>query len=240
MLFLSLPTSESEGTCRINGELAEYRVLQHHLEIRFQGAEAWSRRRILDASQDGDQIQYSCDDGPGSEEICTEVQSDLDSKGESYFWLAINGASVTGSSIPLPVTVRVRPTPELLIGFRSKAEQVAAQRFLLTAPIKTIGKFMKDEMPRKVKTGEVVCIRPENPKPPTGGTTIWEFGPSPKERIQRWRHELLKTIPGWEELVKREAKEYYRLKNIREQKKIRKGKRASKVAGPTKRPLPKK
>ena len=236
MLFISLPKSHSEGTCRINGAPAEYRVLQNHLEIRPQGAEAWSRRRILDASQDGDEIQYACDGGTESEEPSTEVQSDRDSKDDSYFWLAINGASVTASSMPLPMTVRVRPTPELLIGFRSEAAQIAAQRFFLTAPIKTIDKFMKHEMPRKIKAGELVCIKPNKPKPPTKGRTVWESGPSLEERVQRWKHELLKTIPGWEELVKREDEKQSRLETIREQRKMKNGKRASKAASPKKRP----
>jgi len=178
MLFISLPKSQSEGTCQINGAPAEYRVRQNHLEIRLQGAEVWSRRRILDASQDGDEIQYACDGGTESEEPSTEVESDLDSKDDSYFWLAINGASVTASGMPLPMTVRVRPTPELLIGFRSEAAQIAAQRFFLTAPIKTIDTFMKHEMPRKIRAGELVCIKPNKPKPPTKGRTVWESGPS--------------------------------------------------------------
>ena len=235
MLFLSLPKSQSQGTCRINGEPAEFRVLQHHLEIRFQGTEAWSRRRILDASQDGDQIQYSCDDGPGSEELSNDVKPDLDSTGDSYFWLAINGASVTASGVPLPVTVTVHPTPELLIGFRSNAEQVAAQRFFLTAPIKAIEKFMEHELANKIKAGELVCIKPDKPKPPTKGRTIWESGPSLEEMVQRWKHELWKTVPGWEELVKREDEKHSRLEMIREQRKIKK-KRASKTTGPKKRP----
>ena len=102
MLFLSLAKSEKEGTCRINGEPAEYRVLQHYLDIRIQGAEAWSRRRILDAYQDGDQIHYSCDDGTGTEELSNDVESDLDSTDDSNFRLAINGASVTASGVPWP------------------------------------------------------------------------------------------------------------------------------------------
>ena len=181
MLFISLPTSQPEGTCRINGTPAEFRVLQHHLEIRPLGAEAWSRRRILDASQDGDETQYACDDGLESEEPSNEFESDSDSKDDSYFWLAITGASVTASSMPLPKSVRVSPTPELLIGYRSINAQVAAQRFFLTAPIKTIDKFIKHEMPRKIKTRELVCIKPEKPKLPTRGRTIWESDPVSKE-----------------------------------------------------------
>lgn len=48
MLMLTLPRSEPTGTCRINGEPAEYRVAHDHLEIRYEGQEAWDRRRILD------------------------------------------------------------------------------------------------------------------------------------------------------------------------------------------------
>ena len=67
MLFLSLPKNEPTGTCRINGQRAEYRVHQDHLEFRYEGQEAWDRRRILDASDNGELIQYFCDDGQESE-----------------------------------------------------------------------------------------------------------------------------------------------------------------------------
>jgi len=73
MLFLTLPKHEPIGTCCINGQEAEYRVHRDHLEFRYEGQEAWNRRRILDASDDGELIQYFCDDGPGP---CREQEND--------------------------------------------------------------------------------------------------------------------------------------------------------------------
>ena len=36
---------------------------------------------------------------------------------------------------------------------------------------------MKIAMPLKIKNGEVVYIRPDNPEPPNQGPTIWGCGP---------------------------------------------------------------
>ena len=178
MLLLSLPKSEPAGTCRINGKPAEYRVDSEHLEFRFQGENAWDRRRILDAFQDGDLIRYSCDDGLGSPGPFVIVRPQaIPNQNEEFYWLAINGASCAASGFPIPRSIRVRPTPEQLIGFQSRDEQLAVQRFLLTAPITEIDRFMREKMPRKIKSGEAVYIRPDNPEPPTKGATIWDCGP---------------------------------------------------------------
>ncbi len=178
MLLLFLPKSKPTGHCRINGETAEYRVLQDHLEFRYEGLEAWDRRRILDSFLDGDLIRYTCDDGPDSEGPYIVIRPDaIPNSDEQFFWLAINGASVAASGVPMPMTVRVQPTPDQLIGIRTRDAQLAAQQFLLTAPIGEVDKFMKEEMPRKFNSGEVVYIRPENPEPPTRGQTAWELVP---------------------------------------------------------------
>lgn len=175
MLMISLPKSEPAGNCRINGRPAEYRVALDHLEFRYEGDEAWDRRRILDAFQDGDVIRYSCDDGPGSAGPYVILRPPLmPSPGEQFYWLAINGASCAASVVPLPLSVRARPTPEQLIGFRTREEQLAIQKFLITAPIGKVKKYLTKELPRKIKTGEVAYLRPHNPEPPTRGATMWE------------------------------------------------------------------
>ncbi len=177
MLMLTLPKSEPTGTCRINGESAQYRVSQDHLEFRYEGQEAWDRRRILDAFQDGDLIRYTCDNGPESEGPYVVVRPQTaPQQDEEFYWLAINGASCAASSVPLRPTLQVHPTPEQLIGFRTRDEQLSVQQFLLSAPIDEVEKFMREEMPRKVHAGEVLYIRPANPEPPTRGTTLWDLG----------------------------------------------------------------
>ena len=44
---------------------------------------------------------------------------------KTYYWIAINGASVTMSSLPLPRTITVKPVPQLLLGF-DRAEEAGA------------------------------------------------------------------------------------------------------------------
>jgi hypothetical protein len=174
MLMLSIPKSEPIGNCSINGRPAEYRVDLDHLEFRYEG-EAWDRRRILDAFQDGDVIRYSCDDGPGSTGPYVILRPQLiPSPGEQFYWLAINGASCAASVVPLPLSVRAKPTPEQLVGFRTREEQLAIQKFLITAPIEKVNRYLAKELPNKIKTGEVAYLRPHNPEPPTRGATMWE------------------------------------------------------------------
>lgn len=81
-----------------------------------------------------------------------------------YWWLAINGASCATSSMALPTMVEVVPTPEQLIGFSSQAEQQAAQKMMLTASIAEIRRWGN----KKVRSGEVVYIRPPKRPQPFG------------------------------------------------------------------------
>lgn len=178
MLLLSLPKSKPTGTCRINGKPAEYLVLQAHLEFRYEGEDSWDRRRILDALPDGDLIRFTCDDGPGSQEPYVVIRPQTGTQSDNFYWLAINGASVAASSLPMPLTVTVRPIPEQLIGYRTRKAQFAAQEFLLTASISEVASFMANEMPGKIESGEVVYIRPNNPEPPTTGATLWQCSSS--------------------------------------------------------------
>lgn len=174
MLMLSIPKAEPAGNCRINGKSAEYRVDSDHLEFRYEGEDAWDRRRILDAFHDGDVIRYSCDDGPGSTGPYLILRPQAaPAQEEKFYWLAINGASCAASGVPLPPTVRVTPTPEQLIGFRSREEHLATKKFLMTASIADVERFMREEMSRRVKNGEVAYIRPASPEPPTRGITMW-------------------------------------------------------------------
>lgn len=130
MLLLSLPKSKLAGTCRINDQHAEYRVLKDHLEFRYEGQEAWDRRRILDAFQDDDQIRFSCDDWPGSEGPYILIRPDMaPMNDETFFWLAVNGASVAASGIPMPLTVTVRPTPEQLSGIAAENRKLQRRTF---------------------------------------------------------------------------------------------------------------
>jgi len=96
------------------------------------------------------------------------------------YWIAVNGASVAASSIPLPGTVTVCPTPELLVGFNSRDEQLRIQRFLLSAPIEDANECVTNLLGR-AKAGEVVVITPPNPEPPTRDQTVWTAQPANHE-----------------------------------------------------------
>jgi hypothetical protein len=176
MFFLTLPKGERTGNCRINGQAAEFRVTDQAINFRYEGETEWQERCILDSCDSGNLVQYFCDDGSGSEGPYSIIQPAVvpeSEVNELYYWLAINGPSVAASSIPMPRTVRVSPVPEQMIGFRSRDEQLAIQKFLLTAPMSQVEKFMKKEMPRKLKNGEVIGIKMKNPEPFTTGETMW-------------------------------------------------------------------
>jgi hypothetical protein len=93
-----------------------------------------------------------------------------------WLWLAVNGASCVSSEVPFPGNVSVSPTPEHLIGFRTKPELMEAQHLLLNASMDEVNEFMKTTIPRMIETGDVRYIKPEAPEPPTDGTTEWSQG----------------------------------------------------------------
>lgn len=56
---------------------------------------------------------------------------------KKWWWVAINGASVGTSPMPLAEPV-VDPCPEELLGFETEDEQIKTQEFLLEAPIELV------------------------------------------------------------------------------------------------------
>ena len=96
-------------------------------------------------------------------------------KSEYYYWIAVNGPSVAISSLPLPTTVCVSPTPELLIGFTDYDEAAKIQQFLLTAKIENVQKYMQT-LPDKLKLNQIQhVIRPQKPEP-CSYSTVWSAG----------------------------------------------------------------
>jgi hypothetical protein len=99
-------------------------------------------------------------------------------KNEWYYWLAVNKASVACSPAPgRRGCVGVIPTPEQLLGFPTLEEARDVQRFLLTAPIALVERYMTEELPPRIRAGEVAYVRPEHPQPPTRGPTVWTMVP---------------------------------------------------------------
>ena len=87
-----------------------------------------------------------------------------------FYWLAINGPSVADCPVPA-ANVEVAPTPEALLGFPSRKEQIETQKFLLNAPIPDCVTRLRSFL----KRNDVKIIRPRNPEPPTKGATSWIF-----------------------------------------------------------------
>jgi len=100
------------------------------------------------------------------------AKSKTKTKSEFYYWLAVNGPSVSISPIPLPETVNVSPTPELLIGFSEYDEATQIHQFLLNTKIENVNKYMQT-LPEKLKSNEIQqVIRPKNPEP-CSYSTVW-------------------------------------------------------------------
>ena len=88
---------------------------------------------------------------------------------ETYYWIAVNGASAAMTPYPLPRTVRCIPTPQLLIGFKRLNHAKTFQSIALNAPLPIVRKELK----LLKKHRDAVLIEPNNPEPPTTGPTLW-------------------------------------------------------------------
>jgi hypothetical protein len=91
---------------------------------------------------------------------------------ETCYWLAVNGPSVafSGQALPQP---KVIPTPEMLLGFRTKQEALETQKFLLAAPIRDCQRKLDD---LGLDT-TIRIIRLKHPEPATRGQTQWVIEP---------------------------------------------------------------
>ena len=89
-------------------------------------------------------------------------------KRKPRFWLAINGASVAASSFPFEKVV-VRPTPEMIVGYSTSAEQKEAHELLLKAPMIEVNSYMKS-LQKLAKDGVVAIETFSKPKPPSSST----------------------------------------------------------------------
>lgn len=93
-------------------------------------------------------------------------------KGDSIYWLAINGASAAASSLPLDSSRRwtISPTPEWAVGYRTQKEQQQAHRFFLTAPPGALKEYIASLRERQ-KDGEVLVETYQSPEAPQEQTT---------------------------------------------------------------------
>lgn len=94
-------------------------------------------------------------------------------KGE-FWWLAINGPTVAASPWSMKLRgLEVAPVPEQLVGFRTQAEQLKIQKFMLEADIDDVMAYIRG-LPPRINSGEVAYSRPANPEPPVPGQqTAW-------------------------------------------------------------------
>jgi len=132
--------------------------------------------QMLDCT-DGPGEPFGPDSGSSSSSGSADAAETTRIADRLWWWIAINGASCAASSLPLPATLEVFPTPEQLLGFGTREEQLSAQDLLLTAPISKVRRFLNRTIRERVKKGEVVVIQPSHPEPPTQGPTIWLLRP---------------------------------------------------------------
>ncbi|KAA5538604.1 hypothetical protein FYK55_27340 [Roseiconus nitratireducens] len=102
-----------------------------------------------------------------------------------WWWIAINQASCASAPIGSKKPPKVIPTPEQLVGYQTRQEQLAAQQLLLTEPIERVTEYM-ETLPSRIESGEVRYIRPKRPGRPTRGATQWIFEGG-QARSQEWR-----------------------------------------------------
>ena len=102
---------------------------------------------------------------------------------KTYYWIAINGTSITASAVPLPTTLAVTPVPQRLIGFDSADEARETQQFLLAASTPECEERMR-QLDARAERGEIISIVPNNPEPVLTGLSSWIAGKVHK----RWRN----------------------------------------------------
>lgn len=96
---------------------------------------------------------------------------------EEWWWLAINGSSCAASKRLCREVPQVSPVPEELFGFITDEERETARRIHLRDPTAGISTSeFRETLPERIRTGQVRCIRPDKPEPPTEGPTTWHFG----------------------------------------------------------------
>ena len=93
---------------------------------------------------------------------------------QDRFWLAINGASAAVMPVPCSKVV-VRPTPQMLIGYSTRDEQLKAQDLLLNAPIEEVETYM-GSLQKLAKDGTVKIQTFKNPEPPVSATRWMPVG----------------------------------------------------------------
>jgi hypothetical protein len=83
-----------------------------------------------------------------------------------YWWIAVNGCSAT----PCPYSqalaeddFTVSPTPEVLIGLTTEAEQLSVAKFLLKGRLDKVRMYMQN-LPNKAKAGKLKLIEFKNPE----------------------------------------------------------------------------
>ena len=94
---------------------------------------------------------------------------------EWKYWIAVNKCSVSSSALPLPAYPTVEPTPQLLIGFDNREEQLECQQFLLNGRLDKVHRFVGTTLPRLAREGKVVLKKLRFPEKPSYGQTRWSY-----------------------------------------------------------------
>jgi hypothetical protein len=94
-----------------------------------------------------------------------------------YFWLAINKDTCTASPSSLTDTVKVTPTPELLLGFYSQEDQLNHQKEIQTLPKDQVEMYLKKlvVLAADERIALIVC---EDPQSAADGVRVQFFAAS--------------------------------------------------------------
>lgn len=91
------------------------------------------------------------------------------------YWVVVNGDLVMACPMPYPEFPAVSPTPEMLIGFDSRKEQMDCQCRLLRGTAETVRGIKTIELPMREREGEVVLKKFPNPQRATRGYVTWNY-----------------------------------------------------------------
>jgi hypothetical protein len=97
----------------------------------------------------------------------------MNAREDEWWWLAVNGASCAACWFPLRADLIVKPTPEQLLGFRTREAQLEVQHVFLNAPLDEVAQFQRMHLLPKIERGDIAYIRPPAPEAPTRGQTMW-------------------------------------------------------------------
>ena len=124
-----------------------------------------------------DFMPFNTTDDSNSAGLPSNDNAGLPSSGavENRWWLAVNASSCAPSPHSMPASLIVKPTPELLLGFRTQEEQMRVWEFMMTAPILEVRKLVA----AMKKDDNILKAVQKGPDEPPSSQTFWLLGECP-------------------------------------------------------------